>query len=217
MEENLRRIHRFVCSWLSPALHVWSLYTTEFKDAAGCSDLYLVITRYYQNLQSALTKEKLQLLPIPSPPISQKPRDNQLETERRDEPKEDKEQKNASVYKRRRKREQPHRAGCCHGDRASLLPELDDCLDLFTWSSSSANMLTGCCHDWLDSSADCCFYLCLDHHRGNPHCTPKLLQSLGWSYGSFLPCLYMHGFIYSNTSGDVLVSMISKMKLSVLI
>nr|XP_040027901.1 tRNA wybutosine-synthesizing protein 3 homolog isoform X2 [Gasterosteus aculeatus aculeatus] len=90
------------------------------------------IHRYYQNLQSALTKEKLQLLPIPSPPISQKPRDNQLETERRDEPKEDKEQKNASVYKRRRKREQPHRAGCCHGDRASLLPELDDCLDLFT-------------------------------------------------------------------------------------
>ncbi|KAM8851120.1 tRNA wybutosine-synthesizing protein 3 homolog [Spinachia spinachia] len=88
------------------------------------------IHRFYQNLQSALTKEKPQKLPIPNPPIAQKPQDNQLETERAEEPTEEEQQrKNTSVYKRRRKREQHHRADCCHGD--SLVPDLDDSLDLF--------------------------------------------------------------------------------------
>ncbi|XP_037314330.1 tRNA wybutosine-synthesizing protein 3 homolog [Pungitius pungitius] len=90
------------------------------------------IHRFYQNLQSALTKGKPQKLEIPNPPISLKPQDNQLETERGEEPKEEEEQKNTSVYQRRRKREHHQRADCCHGDRASLMPELDDCLDLFT-------------------------------------------------------------------------------------
>ncbi|XP_054452291.1 LOW QUALITY PROTEIN: tRNA wybutosine-synthesizing protein 3 homolog [Anoplopoma fimbria] len=102
MEENLRRIHRF-----------------------------------YQNLQSALTTEKLPKLQIPNPPISQEPQDTRLETERGEEEEEEEEEeqeekKKTSVYKRRRKREQHHQADCCHGDRSSLVLELEDCLDLFT-------------------------------------------------------------------------------------
>ncbi|XP_031734535.1 tRNA wybutosine-synthesizing protein 3 homolog [Anarrhichthys ocellatus] len=88
------------------------------------------IHRFYQNLQSALTTEKLQKLQIPNPPISQEPQDTRLETERGEEEQKE-EKKKTSVYKRRRKREHC-RADCCHGDGSSLVPELDDCLDLFT-------------------------------------------------------------------------------------
>ncbi|AWP04715.1 putative tRNA wybutosine-synthesizing protein 3 -like [Scophthalmus maximus] len=85
------------------------------------------IHRFYQNLQSALTTEKLQTLQLPDPPssqgCSQSPPDR-LETEKDEENK-------ASVYKRRRRRER-HQADCCHGDESSGVQELDDCLDLLT-------------------------------------------------------------------------------------
>ncbi|XP_035527440.1 tRNA wybutosine-synthesizing protein 3 homolog [Morone saxatilis] len=85
------------------------------------------IHRFYQNLQSALPTEKLQRLQIPDPPVSQELQDppHRLETE--------KEKNETSVYKRRRKREQHQQTDCCHGDgSSSQVPDLDDCLDLFT-------------------------------------------------------------------------------------
>ncbi|XP_074508441.1 tRNA wybutosine-synthesizing protein 3 homolog [Sebastes fasciatus] len=88
------------------------------------------IHRFYQNLQSALPPEKLQ---IPDPPISQEAQDTRLETEKGEEEEEEKDEKNkTSVYKRRRKRERHHWTDCCHGDGSGIVPELGDCLDLFT-------------------------------------------------------------------------------------
>uniref|UniRef100_A0A3Q3XRL2 tRNA wybutosine-synthesizing protein 3 homolog n=1 Tax=Mola mola TaxID=94237 RepID=A0A3Q3XRL2_MOLML len=45
---------------------------------------------------------------------------------------EQEEKNKPSVYQRRRKREKPSVTDCCHGDGSSIVPELDDCLDLFT-------------------------------------------------------------------------------------
>lgn len=92
------------------------------------------IHRFYQNLQSALSTEKLQKLQIPDPPIAQELQDppHSLETEKGKE-KEERQKNKTSVYKRRRKREQHHETDCCHGDGPGRsMPELDDCLDLFT-------------------------------------------------------------------------------------
>ncbi|KAM3604614.1 uncharacterized protein V6R79_013926 [Siganus canaliculatus] len=86
------------------------------------------IQRFYENLQSALTTEKLQKLQVPESPDSeelQHPPDS-LETE-----KEEKTNK-TSVYQRRRKRERHRRTDCCHDNVSGDVPELDDCLDLFT-------------------------------------------------------------------------------------
>ncbi|XP_039999903.1 tRNA wybutosine-synthesizing protein 3 homolog [Xiphias gladius] len=84
------------------------------------------IHRFYQNLQSALTTEKLHKLRLPDPSSSQELKypPKRLETE--------KEEKNkTSVYKRRRKREH-HQTDCCHGDGSSSVEELDEFLDLLT-------------------------------------------------------------------------------------
>uniref|UniRef100_A0A3P8SMN2 tRNA wybutosine-synthesizing protein 3 homolog n=1 Tax=Amphiprion percula TaxID=161767 RepID=A0A3P8SMN2_AMPPE len=83
------------------------------------------IQRFYENLQSALSTEKLQKLQIPDPPGSHERHDppHMLETENED-------RKESDVYKRRRKREQ-HQTNCCHGDVDNSVTELDDCLDLF--------------------------------------------------------------------------------------
>nr|XP_046265537.1 tRNA wybutosine-synthesizing protein 3 homolog [Scatophagus argus] len=93
------------------------------------------IHRFYQNLQSALPTEKLQKLQIPDSPISQELHDSspRLETVKGEQEEEGKEEKNkTSVYKRRRKREKQYQTDCCHGDGSSSVPELDDCLDLFS-------------------------------------------------------------------------------------
>ncbi|XP_022059977.1 tRNA wybutosine-synthesizing protein 3 homolog [Acanthochromis polyacanthus] len=81
--------------------------------------------RFYENLQSALSAEKLQKLQTPEPPGSHERHDppHVLETEKE-------ERKKSDVYKRRRKREQ-HQTDCCHGDGDGRITELDDCLDLF--------------------------------------------------------------------------------------
>ncbi|XP_069571955.1 tRNA wybutosine-synthesizing protein 3 homolog isoform X3 [Brachyistius frenatus] len=84
------------------------------------------IHRFYQNLQSALLTDKLQKLQIPDPPCSQglqdPPPTQEIEQEERNK---------TSVYKWRRKREQ-HQTDCYHGDGDSSVPELEDCLDLFS-------------------------------------------------------------------------------------
>ncbi|XP_069029377.1 tRNA wybutosine-synthesizing protein 3 homolog isoform X1 [Embiotoca jacksoni] len=84
------------------------------------------IHRFYQNLQSALLTDKLQKLQIPDPPCSQglqdPPHTQEIEQEERNK---------TSVYKWRRKREQ-HQTDCYHGDGDSSVPELEDCLDLFS-------------------------------------------------------------------------------------
>nr|XP_020475281.1 tRNA wybutosine-synthesizing protein 3 homolog [Monopterus albus] len=83
------------------------------------------IHRFYHNLQSAVTTERLQKLQIPGPPSSQELQcsPNRVETE---------EEKNKiSMYRRRRKREQ-HQTGCYHGDASTSVQEQDYCLDLFT-------------------------------------------------------------------------------------
>ncbi|KAM7401385.1 hypothetical protein PAMA_005532 [Pampus argenteus] len=92
------------------------------------------IHRFYQNLQTALTTEKLQKLQIPDPPSSQGLKDpsHRLETEKGGKEKGEEKKSKSSVYKRRRKRGQQHQTDSCHGDRDSSVPELDDCLDLFT-------------------------------------------------------------------------------------
>ncbi|XP_030016787.1 tRNA wybutosine-synthesizing protein 3 homolog [Sphaeramia orbicularis] len=94
------------------------------------------INRFYQNLQSALAAEKLQKLQIPGSPVSQhttnKDSWNSQETQNRKKKQEETEKRNnGEVYRRRRKREQL-KNDCCHGDEDSSLPELDECLDLFT-------------------------------------------------------------------------------------
>ncbi|XP_029310171.1 tRNA wybutosine-synthesizing protein 3 homolog [Cottoperca gobio] len=81
------------------------------------------IHRFYQNLLSALPIEKLQ---ISDPPISH----GAQETPHRLETEEEQEKKKTSVYERRRKRELHHQTDSFHGDGS--VPELDDCLDLFT-------------------------------------------------------------------------------------
>ncbi|KAL7385848.1 hypothetical protein ABVT39_001189 [Epinephelus coioides] len=85
------------------------------------------IHRFHQNLQSALPTEKLHKLQMSDPPVSQEPQEvpYRAETEKGETNK-------TSVYKRRRKREQHYQTYCCHGDGPSIVPELDDCLDLFT-------------------------------------------------------------------------------------
>ncbi|XP_078029004.1 tRNA wybutosine-synthesizing protein 3 homolog isoform X3 [Epinephelus lanceolatus] len=85
------------------------------------------IHRFHQNLQSALPTEKLHKLQMSDSPVSQEPQEvpYRAETEKGETNK-------TSVYKRRRKREQHHQTYCCHGDGPSIVPELDDCLDLFT-------------------------------------------------------------------------------------
>lgn len=75
------------------------------------------ISRFYQNLHSAL--------------LTQKPQTSQIQ-DPQDAPETKKEErKNTSVYKRRRKREQRETGGC-HGDGDCSVPGLEDCLDLFT-------------------------------------------------------------------------------------
>lgn len=83
------------------------------------------ISRFYQNLHSALLTEKLQRVRIQDP-------HDAPETEKgTDEEEEKEERKKTSVYKRRRKREQ-HETDGCHGDGDCSVPGLEDCLDLFT-------------------------------------------------------------------------------------
>ncbi|XP_070831139.1 tRNA wybutosine-synthesizing protein 3 homolog [Chaetodon trifascialis] len=89
------------------------------------------IHRFYQNLQSGLLTEKLQKLQIPDPPISQELQDYPLRAEAVKGEAVEKGENRTSVYKRRKKRER-HQTDCCHGDGFSSVPELDDCLDLFT-------------------------------------------------------------------------------------
>uniref|UniRef100_A0A3Q0QTD5 tRNA wybutosine-synthesizing protein 3 homolog n=1 Tax=Amphilophus citrinellus TaxID=61819 RepID=A0A3Q0QTD5_AMPCI len=60
---------------------------------------------------------------------NQKMEENRRRIHRSEEEKE--ERKKISVYKRRRKRER-HQPDCSHGDGDSSVPDLDDCLDLFT-------------------------------------------------------------------------------------
>ncbi|XP_026169244.1 tRNA wybutosine-synthesizing protein 3 homolog [Mastacembelus armatus] len=81
------------------------------------------IHRFYHNLQSALTKETLQIHDPPGSQDIQHPLKS-LETEK---------EKKTSVYKRRRKREK-HRttSECCHVDGSSSVQEQDDYLHLFT-------------------------------------------------------------------------------------
>lgn len=106
---------------------------TQLQGALIFICVVLVLSRFYQNLQSSMSTEKLHKLQIPDPPISQELQDpsHRLETENWGE--EEKEEKNkTTVYKRRRKRERHHQTDCCHGDESSSVPGLDDCWDLFT-------------------------------------------------------------------------------------
>lgn len=134
MKENLRRIDRSVC-WLSARLP--NFHFNHFLS---------VIYRFFQNLQSALTSEKLQKLQLPDPPCSQDLQNviHTLDTEKREE--EENHVGKASVYKRRRKREQQE-ADCCHDDGESSSPDLYECLDLFTWTCGSAHT-PPCVIDW---------------------------------------------------------------------
>lgn len=93
--------------------------------------IFFFFFRFYQNLQSALHPEKLQ---ISDPPASQELQDfpHRLENEKRQEAKEKEGQNKTSVYQRRRKREKHNHTDCCHEDESGGIPELDDCLDLFT-------------------------------------------------------------------------------------
>ncbi|XP_036939416.1 tRNA wybutosine-synthesizing protein 3 homolog isoform X2 [Acanthopagrus latus] len=91
------------------------------------------IHRFYQNLQTALSTEKLKKLQIPDPPSSQELQDSPCRPETENGEADEKEDKiKTSVYKRRRKRQHHHQTDCCHGDGSSNGPEPEDCLDLFT-------------------------------------------------------------------------------------
>ncbi|XP_073348296.1 tRNA wybutosine-synthesizing protein 3 homolog [Pagrus major] len=90
------------------------------------------IHRFYHNLQTALSTEKLQKLQIPDPPSSQELQDSPHRRETEKGEAEEKEKIKTSVYRRRRKRQQHHQTDCCHGDGSSSGPELDNCVDLFT-------------------------------------------------------------------------------------
>ncbi|KAG7220997.1 hypothetical protein INR49_001715, partial [Caranx melampygus] len=91
----------------------------------------LVGHEFYENLQSALTAEKLQFPDPPSPHELQHPPDR-LEAGKEERSK-------TSVYRRRRKREQ-QQSDCCHGDESISVQELDGCLDLFTGQSLENNV-----------------------------------------------------------------------------
>ncbi|KAK5603829.1 hypothetical protein CRENBAI_000441 [Crenichthys baileyi] len=76
------------------------------------------IHRFFQNLQAALSTERLHIPDSPSPIPD---RGGGQGTN---------EQNQLHVYKRRQRRQ--HESDSCPGDGDSNLPDLDDCLDLFT-------------------------------------------------------------------------------------
>ncbi|XP_054888558.1 tRNA wybutosine-synthesizing protein 3 homolog isoform X1 [Poeciliopsis prolifica] len=84
------------------------------------------IQRFFQNLQSAVSAERQQ---IPDSPGTQEHQDSQ-HTHKKGRRREQgtNQQNQLNVYKRR----QQHKTDGCHGNGDSSLPELDDCLDLFT-------------------------------------------------------------------------------------
>lgn len=96
------------------------------------AQILLFSFRFYQNLQEALSVEKLQN--ILDPPISQELQEpaHPPQTEKREA--EIKAENKTAVYTRRRRRERPAQTDGCHGDSpgSSGEPELDDCLHLFT-------------------------------------------------------------------------------------
>lgn len=126
-------------------------YSVKVKRPLGCREIWFLLFcfffffRFYQNLQSALHSDKLQI----SQELQESPL--RLEPEKRQETKEREGKNKTSVYQRRRKREKHHHTDCCHEDESGGTPDLDDCLDIFTWGSSSAKWaflaLTGqrCC------------------------------------------------------------------------
>lgn len=116
MEENHRRIHRSVC-W--QVVKLVMLTACLIRNAPLC--------RFYQNLQAALT-EKCHRFQIKDPLSLQQLHDPPPELQAEEE-QEKEAAKKISVYKRRRKRDR-HQPDCSHGD--SSVPDLDDCLDLFT-------------------------------------------------------------------------------------
>ncbi|KAF7650253.1 hypothetical protein LDENG_00128580 [Lucifuga dentata] len=91
------------------------------------------IQRFYQNLQSALLKEKQQKVQIPDAPNVPQPLNPASPDRLKTDEDEGEERKQTSMYKRRRKREKQQQRDndCYHGDRDSSSPELD-CLGLFT-------------------------------------------------------------------------------------
>lgn len=102
-----------------------------------CCSMFCFIFRFYQNLQSSLTTENFQKLQISDLPKSQEKQCEPNIPETGTKP------NTANLYKRRRKRDQ-HQTDCCHNDRTSIVCDLDDCVDLFTWSGDSVHVLTNC-------------------------------------------------------------------------
>ncbi|MEQ2223429.1 hypothetical protein ILYODFUR_036684 [Ilyodon furcidens] len=87
------------------------------------------IHRFFQNLQAALSTERLH---IPDSASTQEFQDSQQKHKAdRGGGQGTNEQNQLHVYKRRQRRQQ-HESDSCPGDGDSNLPDLDDCLDLFT-------------------------------------------------------------------------------------
>lgn len=137
MEENLKRIEKSVQPQRFSALTSNTKWHLKF---------YPLISRFYHSLQSALITGKLEPLQLPYSPEPQAS-PHRLEMEEARELEETPQEKRTSVYKRRRRRERCQ-TDYCHGDGPSNVLELDGCLDLFTWSSGSANMLLICSIWW---------------------------------------------------------------------
>lgn len=125
MEENVRRVQRCVYRPASCGLHAQE-DNIIWNDTAY---LLFWFFRFYENLQSALLSQNSQKLQVPDPPISEDlqvpPHRLQMGNGQRNNP--------ALVYQRRRKREKNHLDGCCSSDGSGSIPELEDCLHLFTW------------------------------------------------------------------------------------
>ncbi|XP_011618093.1 tRNA wybutosine-synthesizing protein 3 homolog [Takifugu rubripes] len=86
------------------------------------------IQRFYDNLQSALLTQNFPKPQIKDPPISEdlqvSPHDLEAENGQRNNP--------TLVYQRRRKQGKKTLDNSCYGDSSSSIPELEDCLHLFT-------------------------------------------------------------------------------------
>lgn len=92
------------------------------------------IHRFYQNLQSALPEEQVQIRQVPPSPISQEAQrpPQRLEKKNGESAEVQEERNTTSVYQRRRKREKHNGKDCCLDDASCSSPELENFLDLVT-------------------------------------------------------------------------------------
>lgn len=118
MEENLRRVQR---------LAFWSLQENQHHLMWAHVRLFqCVCSRFFQNLQSAMSAERQHI----SDTLGTQEHQDSQHTHKKGRRGEQGTNKQNEINLNKRRPQ--HETDSCHGYEDSSLPELDDCLDLFT-------------------------------------------------------------------------------------